>query len=125
MSALWGWVSSAFLLLAGVWWINLFNFMDWIDDLAGQQAVFMLVAAAVLIVIGHPETILHPVCLWMAYLAAATVGFLFLNWVAGLNFMGDVGSTYLASMVVFFSLASVLVADATVTLLRRMVQGER
>lgn len=99
--------------------------MDWIDDLAGQQAVFMLVAAAVLIVIGHPETILHPVCLWMAYLAAATVGFLFLNWVAGLNFMGDVGSTYLASMVVFFSLASVLVADATVTLLRRMVQGER
>lgn len=136
-----GWLFSALVLLAGVWWINLFNFMDGIDGIAGQQAVFMLVAAAVLVVIGHPEAISHPVWVWMACLAAATVGFLFLNWPPARIFMGDVGSTYLAFMIVFFSLASVragwlsypvwlilaavFVTDATVTLLRRMVQGER
>jgi Fuc2NAc and GlcNAc transferase len=43
-----GWVLSGLLLLAGVWWINLFNFMDGIDGIAGAQAVFILLAAAVL-----------------------------------------------------------------------------
>lgn len=135
------WIFPALLLLAGVWWINLFNFMDGIDGLAGQQAVFMLVAAAVGVAIGHPEAMSHPVWLWMLCLAAATVGFLFLNWPPARIFMGDVGSTYLAFMIVFFSLASVFagwlsypvwlilaalfVTDATVTLVRRMVQGER
>ncbi|MBA3003657.1 MAG: glycosyltransferase family 4 protein [Desulfurivibrio sp.] len=136
-----GWIVSAFLLLAGVWWINLFNFMDGIDSLAGQQAVFMLVAAAVLSFFAHPAAASHPVWLWMLCLAAATVGFLFLNWPPARIFMGDVGSTYLAFMIVFFSLATVragwlgypawlilaavFVADATVTLLRRMGHGER
>jgi Fuc2NAc and GlcNAc transferase len=135
------WIFSALLLLAGVWWINLFNFMDGIDGLAGQQAVFMLVAAAALVAIGHPEAMSHPVWLWMLCLAAATVGFLSLNWPPARIFMGDVGSTYLAFMIAFFSLASVLAGwlsypvwlilaavfatDATVTLVRRMVQGER
>lgn len=35
-----GWVLSGLLLLAGVWWINQFNFMDGIDGIAGAQAVF-------------------------------------------------------------------------------------
>jgi Fuc2NAc and GlcNAc transferase len=35
-----GWALSGLLLLAGVWWINLFNFMDGIDGIAGAQAVF-------------------------------------------------------------------------------------
>ena len=41
-----GWVLSGLLLLAGVWWINLFNFMDGIDGIAGSQAVFMLLGGA-------------------------------------------------------------------------------
>src|SRR3546814_11748901 len=34
-----GWVLFGLLLLAGVWWINLFNFMDGIDGVAGVKAV--------------------------------------------------------------------------------------
>jgi Fuc2NAc and GlcNAc transferase len=41
------------LLLAGVWWINLFNFMDGVDGVAGAQAVFMLMGAAALARIFH------------------------------------------------------------------------
>ena len=36
------------LVLGGLWWINLFNFMDGIDGLAASQALFMLVASIVL-----------------------------------------------------------------------------
>ena len=36
------------LLLAGVWWINLYNFMDGIDGLAASQALFMLLGAVLL-----------------------------------------------------------------------------
>src|SRR5690606_33080881 len=35
-------------VLAAVYWINLFNFMDGIDGLAASQAIFMLLAAALL-----------------------------------------------------------------------------
>jgi len=41
-----GWILFGLLLLAGVWWINLFNFMDGIDGIAGMQAIFMLLAGA-------------------------------------------------------------------------------
>jgi Fuc2NAc and GlcNAc transferase len=36
----------AFLLLVILWWINLYNFMDGIDGLAGSQAIFMLLSGA-------------------------------------------------------------------------------
>ena len=36
------------LLLAGVWWINLYNFMDGIDGIAASQALFMLLGAVLL-----------------------------------------------------------------------------
>ena len=37
------------LLIGLIWWINLFNFMDGIDGIAASQAVFMLLAAVVLV----------------------------------------------------------------------------
>ena len=77
----------------------------------------------------------------MLYVAAATVGFLLLNWPPAKIFMGDVSSTWLAFMVfalallsiqagwlshaVWLVLAAVLVTDATVTLLTRKLHGER
>lgn len=136
-----GWVLSALLLLTAVWWINLFNFMDGIDGIAGSQAVFMLVVGVGLAACGHPDVVAEPAWIWMLCVAAATVGFLLLNWPPAKVFMGDVGSTYLAFMIFTFALlsvqadwmsyvawlvlAAVFVADATVTLLTRMVRGER
>ncbi len=135
------WALFGLLLLAGVWWINLFNFMDGIDGIAGMQAVFMLLAGAVLALWAVPEAVHSPVWMWMLCAAAATVGFLLLNWPPAKIFMGDVGSTWLAFMVfslallsvqagwlsyaVWLVLAAVFVTDASVTLLTRMLRGER
>lgn len=136
-----GWVLFGLLLLAGVWWINLFNFMDGIDGIAGVQAIFMLLAGAVLALWAEPQAVYSPVWMWMLCVAAATVGFLLLNWPPAKIFMGDVGSTWLAFMVfalallsvqagwlsyaAWLVLAAVFVTDATVTLLTRMLRGER
>ncbi|MBM3336820.1 MAG: glycosyltransferase family 4 protein [Betaproteobacteria bacterium] len=136
-----GWFLSGLLLLAGVWWINLFNFMDGIDGIAGAQAVFMLLCAATLAVWTNVDVISSPVWMLMLCVAAATVGFLLLNWPPAKVFMGDVGSTWLAFMVfalallsvqagwlsyaAWLVLAAVFVTDATVTLLTRMMRGER
>jgi Fuc2NAc and GlcNAc transferase len=129
------------MLLAGVWWINLFNFMDGIDGFAGTQAVFMLLGAAALSAWTNADVISSPVWMLMLSVAAATVGFLLLNWPPAKIFMGDVGSTWLAFMVFALALlsvqagwlsyaswlvlAAVFVTDATVTLLTRLLRGER
>ena len=136
-----GWVLFGLLLLAGVWWINLFNFMDGIDGIAGMQAIFMLLAGAAMAMWADPQAVHSPVWMLMLCVAAATVGFLLLNWPPAKIFMGDVGSTWLAFMVfalallsvqagwlsyaAWLVLAAVFVTDATVTLLTRMLRGER
>lgn len=136
-----GWVLSGLLLLAGVWWINLFNFMDGIDGIAGVQAVFMLLGGAALAAWANANVISSPVWMLMLCVAAATVGFLLLNWPPAKIFMGDVGSTWLAFMVfalallsvqagwlsyaAWMVLAAVFVTDATVALLTRLLRGDR
>ena len=136
-----GWAFFGLLLLVSVWWINLFNFMDGIDGIAGTEAVFMLLAGAVLAAWSQPEAMSSPAWLLMLFVVAATVGFLLLNWPPAKIFMGDVGSTWLAFMVFALALlsvqsgwlsyatwvvlAAVFVTDATVTLLTRILRGER
>lgn len=135
----------AFLLVVILWWINLYNFMDGIDGLAGSQAVFMLVSGATLLAWLNPAVTSHPMWMWMLCIAGATLGFLFLNWTPAKIFMGDVGSVYLALMILSLALMSIryqwisvsmglsvwvilgaiFVVDATVTLLVRMCKGQR
>lgn len=143
------WVSRGFmylvLLLVVVWWINLFNFMDGIDGLAGGQAIFMLLAASGLLVWSRPGIVDSPVLTWMLCMAAALFGFLILNWAPAKIFMGDVGSVYLAFMVLALGLLTIrndwiavapgvamwvilgatFVTDTTVTLFTRMATGKR
>jgi len=129
------------LMIAGVWWINLFNFMDGIDGLAGSQAVFMLLAAAILALMAELGTTTDPHWQLLPVLAAATLGFLMWNLPRARLFMGDVGSTFLAFMLlvacllsvragwlsfpIWLILAAAFVTDATVTLLIRMARGKR
>jgi Fuc2NAc and GlcNAc transferase len=87
-----GLVLSGLVLLVGVWWINLFNFMDGIDGIAGVQAVFMLMAGVALTAWGSPDAMANPVWMLMLCVVAATVGFLLLNWPPAKIFMGDTGS---------------------------------
>lgn len=128
------------LVLAAVYWINIFNFMDGIDGLAASEAAFILGAAAVLS-LAAPGATGDPHLWWMVGLAAAALGFLLLNFPPARIFMGDAGSTCLGFMIAFFALwtiaaewlslwqwailVALFAADATVTLLRRLLQGER
>ena len=134
-----------FLLLVIVWWINLFNFMDGIDGLAGGQAIFMLLAASGLLIWFSPGIVGSPELTWMVCIAAALCGFLILNWAPAKIFMGDVGSAYLAFMVLalgvlairndwiavapglamWIILGAAFVTDGTVTLLTRMATEKR
>jgi Fuc2NAc and GlcNAc transferase len=135
----------AFLLLVIVWWINLYNFMDGIDGLAGMQTVFMLLAGAFLLVLPRHELMSDPIIGWMLCIAGATSGFLVLNWAPAKIFMGDVGSIYLAFMLLSFGLLSIrnefipvatglsmwailgatFATDATITLMTRMLTIRR
>ena len=134
------------LLALGLWffgvaWINTFNFMDGIDGLAASQALFMLVSATLLVLIGTPNALTHPLLTLTLAIACATLGFLILNWSPGRIFMGDVGSTWLAFMIFALAiltvragwmnfgswliLGAVFVTDTTLTLLVRIKNGER
>ncbi len=133
-------VTIALVILAGSWWINLFNFMDGIDGLAALQAIFMLSSALWISFYSQADVVETTVWLWMLCLVFATLGFLFHNWSPAKIFMGDVGSTFLAFMIFFFALitislgwinyaawailAALFVVDATVTLLRRIIARE-
>jgi Fuc2NAc and GlcNAc transferase len=117
--------------------INLYNFMDGIDGLAGGQAVLVgLVAAAVSWNAGVPS--LAAIAL---LIAAAAAGFLAWNWAPAKIFLGDVGSGFLGFVFAVIALASelrgttplllwllllgVFVFDATLTLTRRVFHGDR
>ena len=135
------WALYGLLLVTGVWWINLYNFMDGIDGIAGAQAVFMLIAGAVLTALGHPDAVASSLWVLMLCVVAATFGFLLLNWPPAKIFMGDTGSTWLGFMIFALSmltvqagwmsygawlvLGAVFVADATLTLVTRIIHGER
>ncbi len=128
------------LWLGGVWWMNLFNFMDGIDGLAALQAIYMLLAAVGLMALHVPNSLTEPALLWMLCIAAATLGFLMLNWAPAKIFMGDVGSIWLAFVLFALGLVciqnqgmnyaacavlgAVFVSDATVTLCTRLLRGQ-
>ena len=129
------------LVVLGVWWINLFNFMDGIDGLAAAQAIFMLSGGLVLMAMVESGLDDSGIGLSMVILVAASAGFLIHNWSPARIFMGDVGSTFLAFMILFFALVTsvekelmyqtwlilgaLFISDASVTLLQRFVSGQR
>lgn len=120
-----------------VWSINLFNFMDGIDGLAGSQAVMAFGVGALLLFWRGNQSL----GTLSAIAAAATAGFLMWNWPPARIFLGDVGSgaigyllaaIALASendhsvpLLVFVILSALFIADATVTLVRRLRRGEK
>ncbi len=123
--------------LVWVWWVNLFNFMDGIDAIAGSEAAAIGVG---LVLFGTFGAGADPV---MASLAAAivggSIGFLIWNWSPARIFLGDVGSVplgYLLGFLLlglaargFWKIALILplyfLADATITLARRLLRRER
>jgi Fuc2NAc and GlcNAc transferase len=112
--------------------------MDGIDGLAASEAIFVSLAGAVLTVSPVNGTGVGFAAL---VFAAASGGFLLWNWPPARIFLGDVGSGFLGFVVVVLAvsasrdnpaalwiwliLGGVFFVDATVTLLRRLLRGER
>ncbi len=133
-----GWGGFVVATLAIIWVLNLFNFMDGIDGIAAAEAVFVLGGGAVLSDISATGVAASQGAI---VVAAAALGFLAWNWAPAKIFMGDVGSGYLGYVVAVLAIASavdnpgallswlilggVFFCDATVTLIRRLVRGER
>ena len=102
--------------LLWVWFINLFNFMDGIDGIAGVETAsvgFGVTCAALLAGIGQTPALLG------LTIAAAALGFLWWNWEPAKVFLGDVGSVPLGFLLGWLLLAQprARVASASRTLL--------
>ena len=74
------------------WFINLYNFMDGIDGIAGSQAVIFCLGALYFGTAGA-----HDATLWV--LLASCAGFLCLNWAPAKVIMGDTGSGFLGIVI--------------------------
>ena len=130
-----GHVIAAFYL---VWLLNLYNFMDGIDGIASVEAICVCLGGAILYALLE-TTLLTDLPLLM--LAAAVLGFLIWNFPPARIFMGDAGSGFLGIVLGVLSLHAawvspvllwgwlillgVFIVDATLTLLRRLLRGEK
>lgn len=119
------------------WYTNLFNFMDGTDGIAAGAAIVTCCALA-FVFLSNDDAVLGHVSL---SLAGATLGFLIYNFSPASVFMGDVGSVFLGtgcgaltaaaierqhvSLVAGVLLMFPFVFDATFTLVRRGLHGER
>ena len=122
--------------LLWLWFVNLFNFMDGIDGIAGVEAgslgLGLVLVGAVLVWPGVQVAL-------PALLAAATLGFLVWNWAPAKLFLGDVGSVPLGYLLGWLLLVAAMngawapalilplyyLADATITLIKRGARGAR
>lgn len=129
--------SLLLLIPACVWMINLYNFMDGANGLAGGMAVAGFTAyAAVAWAAGHAD-----LALWAAIIVGAAFGFLRFNFDPARIFMGDAGSVSLGFLAAVLGIEglqrgvwplwfplfvfSPFIVDASVTLCQRAVRGEK
>lgn len=131
------WALILLVVLGVVWVTNLYNFMDGIDGIAAVEAIFVsLSLAGMYAYCGEYE--------WGFLnftVVASCLGFLFWNWAPAKIFMGDIGSITLGwlfgaggiisaqgtqvGVCVYLILMGAFIADATYTLLTRLLGGEK
>ncbi|WP_144967243.1 glycosyltransferase family 4 protein [Pseudomonas sp. DE0010] len=131
------WLAAPLGLLYLVWLLNLYNFMDGIDGIASIEAICVCLGGTVLFWLAGA-----PGAAWLPLLLAATVtGFLIWNFPPARIFMGDAGSGFLGIVLGLLAIVAgwidpllfwgwlillgVFVVDATFTLARRLLRGER
>jgi Fuc2NAc and GlcNAc transferase len=133
-----GWVGAGLAALYLVWMLNLTNFMDGIDGIAAVETITVCLGGALLYA---SAGLAASECALPLVLASGAAGFLLWNWPPARIFMGDAGSGFLGLMLAAFSLRAgyaspnlswswvillgVFIVDATVTLVRRVVRGEK
>lgn len=129
-------LERALALVAGIWFVNLVNFMDGIDWITVAGLVPLAGALALAGIVGPLD---HGSGLLAAALFGGLIGFAPFNKPSARLFLGDVGSLPLGLLTAYllyrlagagaFTAALILplyhVLDATITLLRRLARGEK
>jgi len=136
-----GWLPVGLDAIAGaliwVWFVNLFNFMDGIDGIDGSEAAAIGLGIVLVASVGGAVDL--GLAAPAIAVTAVSLGFLVWNWAPARIFLGDVGSVPLGYLLGFLLLemarrgewAAALIlplyflADASLTLLRRLLRGER
>jgi len=131
------WYVQLFFILTVVWIMNLYNFMDGADGLAGGMALigFCYYGLAALLLGNIDFALVNFV------IAAAALGFLILNFHPARIFMGDAGAVPLGYLAATMGLVgwtnglwslwmpllifSPFIADASATLFKRLWRGEK
>ena len=124
------------LLIGGLWFVNLVNFMDGLDWMTVAEVVPITAAVAVVGAFG----ILPPAAIVVSFaLCGAMIGFAYFNRPVAKLFLGDVGSLPVGLLLGWLLVllagnggraAAILLplyylADSTITLARRALNGER
>jgi UDP-N-acetylmuramyl pentapeptide phosphotransferase/UDP-N-acetylglucosamine-1-phosphate transferase len=129
------WIERGLLLLAGLWFVNLVNFMDGLDLMTVAEVVPI---TAAMVMLGISADFPGSATLVAAALCGAMLGFAPFNRPVAKIFLGDVGSLpvglllgwCLLQLALHGQFAAALLLpmyylfDATVTLLRRMARRE-
>lgn len=132
-----GWAGGVLAAFYLVWMLNLYNFMDGIDGIASVEAICVCLGICLLYWLSGLEGLV----LLPLLLAMAVAGFLFWNFPPARIFMGDAGSGFLGMILGVLSiqaawassqllwawliLLGVFIVDATFTLIRRLVRGDK
>lgn len=126
---------TAMVFFFAVWMINLYNFMDGSDGLAGGMALFGFACYGIAALLAQDENLA-----WANFtIAAAAMGFLLFNFHPASIFMGDAGSIPLGFLAVAMGVWGVqrgdwfvwfpivvfspFIVDASVTLMKRTLRG--
>jgi UDP-N-acetylmuramyl pentapeptide phosphotransferase/UDP-N-acetylglucosamine-1-phosphate transferase len=129
------WIERGLLLLAGLWFVNLVNFMDGLDWMTVAEVVPITGA---MIILGSLGELPASSTIVAAALCGAMVGFAPFNRPVAKVFLGDVGSlpiglllgwcllelAFRQHVIAALLLPLYYLADATVTLLRRVIRRE-
>jgi UDP-N-acetylmuramyl pentapeptide phosphotransferase/UDP-N-acetylglucosamine-1-phosphate transferase len=129
------WLERVLLVIGGLWFVNLVNFMDGLDWMTVAEIVPITAALAMIGALG----LLPPYGVIVALaLCGAMIGFAYFNRPVARLFLGDVGSLPIGLLLGWLllllatrgHLAAAIVlplyylGDATITLLRRLMRGE-
>ena len=129
------WIERVLLLVAGLWFVNLVNFMDGLDWMTAAEVVPI---TAAMVLLGLSGELPYAPAIIAAALCGAMIGFAPFNRPVATIFLGDVGSLPIGLLLGWCLLqlawhqqiaAALLLplyylSDATVTLFRRMMRGK-
>lgn len=131
------WLDRTVTALLWVWFINLFNLMDAVDGVSATEMIGIGMGLCLITVMS--DTFPNALSTYSLIIASAGCGFLWWNWHPAKILLSEVGSIPIGFLLGYLLIlaathgypyaAAILpayhVADATITVLRRMYQGKK